>query len=71
MRCFLTIFAAFEPFVTIRDESDQLYAYIRMYVNGRDTLYLKQGTAMQINFHDKVDILSHGYFSMPRGAHAG
>ena len=57
--------------MTIRDENDLLYAYIHMYVNGRDTLYLKQGAATQINFHDKVDILSHGYFSMPRGAHAG
>ncbi len=62
MRCFLTIFAAFEPFVTIRDENDQLFAHIHVYVNGRDTLYLKQGAATQINFHDKVDIFPHGYF---------
>jgi molybdopterin converting factor small subunit len=44
------------------DENDQLYANIHVYVNGRDTLYSKQGAGTQIDVHDKVDIFPHGHF---------
>lgn len=44
------------------DESDQIQTHIHVYVNGRDTIYLNQGTATQISTQDKVDIFPHGHF---------
>ena len=44
------------------DENAQLFTHIHVYVNGRDTLYLRQGTGTQVNIQDKVDIFPHGYF---------